>query len=157
MLLCFYDISFFFFSPFTCLFLYFCLLWFLAFLFLNTNWIYGLECKWLCVFMFMFLYVTQWGPALYLCYKRAVAKANALVYEAGEWEFLLSFVSCGYCFNHAVCKLQGSRSGAGRGKCSRGKQTYIRAFLRNGLSQWTSPFGQFSSFWWLLTGVAGSL
>uniref|UniRef100_A0A8C7FWM1 DENN domain containing 4B n=1 Tax=Oncorhynchus kisutch TaxID=8019 RepID=A0A8C7FWM1_ONCKI len=24
-----------------------------------------------------------WGPALYLCYKRAVAKANALVYEAG--------------------------------------------------------------------------
>lgn len=26
----------------------------------------------------------QWGPALYVCYKRAVAKANALVYEAGE-------------------------------------------------------------------------
>uniref|UniRef100_A0AAY5KPI6 Uncharacterized protein n=1 Tax=Esox lucius TaxID=8010 RepID=A0AAY5KPI6_ESOLU len=25
----------------------------------------------------------MWGPALYLCYKRAVAKANALVYEAG--------------------------------------------------------------------------
>ncbi|MGH0173223.1 UNVERIFIED_CONTAM: hypothetical protein FKN15_064853 [Acipenser sinensis] len=25
----------------------------------------------------------QWGPALYLCYKRAVAKANALLYEAG--------------------------------------------------------------------------
>uniref|UniRef100_A0A1A8DDK0 DENN/MADD domain containing 4A n=1 Tax=Nothobranchius kadleci TaxID=1051664 RepID=A0A1A8DDK0_NOTKA len=24
-----------------------------------------------------------WGPALYLCYKRAVAKANALVFEAG--------------------------------------------------------------------------
>uniref|UniRef100_A0A8C7LPB7 DENN domain containing 4B n=1 Tax=Oncorhynchus mykiss TaxID=8022 RepID=A0A8C7LPB7_ONCMY len=24
-----------------------------------------------------------WGPALYLCYKRAIAKANALVYEAG--------------------------------------------------------------------------
>ncbi|CAB1334269.1 unnamed protein product [Coregonus sp. 'balchen'] len=24
-----------------------------------------------------------WGPALYVCYKRAVAKANALVYEAG--------------------------------------------------------------------------
>ncbi|KAK6471464.1 DENN domain-containing protein 4B-like [Huso huso] len=24
-----------------------------------------------------------WGPALYLCYKRAVAKANALLYEAG--------------------------------------------------------------------------
>uniref|UniRef100_A0A8C2EFD4 DENN/MADD domain containing 4B n=1 Tax=Cyprinus carpio TaxID=7962 RepID=A0A8C2EFD4_CYPCA len=26
----------------------------------------------------------MWGPALYLCYKRSVAKANALVYEAGE-------------------------------------------------------------------------
>ncbi|KAJ7985587.1 hypothetical protein DPEC_G00353620 [Dallia pectoralis] len=25
----------------------------------------------------------MWGPALYLCYKRAVAKANTLVYEAG--------------------------------------------------------------------------
>uniref|UniRef100_A0A673JNL5 DENN/MADD domain containing 4B n=1 Tax=Sinocyclocheilus rhinocerous TaxID=307959 RepID=A0A673JNL5_9TELE len=25
----------------------------------------------------------MWGPALYLCYKRSVAKANALVYEAG--------------------------------------------------------------------------
>ncbi|KAM3873619.1 DENN domain-containing protein 4B [Diretmus argenteus] len=25
----------------------------------------------------------MWGPALYLCYKRAVAKANALLYEAG--------------------------------------------------------------------------
>ncbi|KPP78574.1 DENN domain-containing protein 4B-like [Scleropages formosus] len=25
----------------------------------------------------------MWGPALYLCYKRAMAKANALVYEAG--------------------------------------------------------------------------
>ncbi|KAM4600741.1 DENN domain-containing protein 4B isoform 2-T2 [Polymixia lowei] len=25
----------------------------------------------------------MWGPALHLCYKRAVAKANALVYEAG--------------------------------------------------------------------------
>ncbi|XP_034029821.1 DENN domain-containing protein 4B-like isoform X2 [Thalassophryne amazonica] len=25
----------------------------------------------------------MWGPAMYLCYKRAVAKANALVYEAG--------------------------------------------------------------------------
>ncbi|XP_053743067.1 DENN domain-containing protein 4B-like isoform X1 [Synchiropus splendidus] len=25
----------------------------------------------------------MWGPALYVCYKRAVAKANALVYEAG--------------------------------------------------------------------------
>uniref|UniRef100_A0A1A7Y976 DENN/MADD domain containing 4B n=1 Tax=Iconisemion striatum TaxID=60296 RepID=A0A1A7Y976_9TELE len=25
----------------------------------------------------------MWGPALYLCYKRAVAKANALVFEAG--------------------------------------------------------------------------
>ncbi|XP_075901883.1 DENN domain-containing protein 4B isoform X4 [Nelusetta ayraudi] len=25
----------------------------------------------------------MWGPALYLCYKRAVAKANALVYRAG--------------------------------------------------------------------------
>lgn len=27
----------------------------------------------------------QWGPALYVCYKRAVAKANALVYEASEY------------------------------------------------------------------------
>lgn len=27
----------------------------------------------------------QWGPALYLCYKRAVAKANALVYKASEY------------------------------------------------------------------------
>uniref|UniRef100_A0A8C1LRW3 DENN domain containing 4B n=1 Tax=Cyprinus carpio TaxID=7962 RepID=A0A8C1LRW3_CYPCA len=26
----------------------------------------------------------MWGPALYICYKRSVAKANALVYEAGE-------------------------------------------------------------------------
>uniref|UniRef100_A0A7N6AD15 DENN/MADD domain containing 4B n=1 Tax=Anabas testudineus TaxID=64144 RepID=A0A7N6AD15_ANATE len=26
----------------------------------------------------------MWGPALYVCYKRAVAKANALVYEASE-------------------------------------------------------------------------
>uniref|UniRef100_A0A671N2B4 DENN domain-containing protein 4B-like n=1 Tax=Sinocyclocheilus anshuiensis TaxID=1608454 RepID=A0A671N2B4_9TELE len=26
----------------------------------------------------------MWGPALYLCYKRSVAKANALVYEAGD-------------------------------------------------------------------------
>uniref|UniRef100_A0A9J8ALQ4 DENN domain containing 4B n=1 Tax=Cyprinus carpio carpio TaxID=630221 RepID=A0A9J8ALQ4_CYPCA len=25
----------------------------------------------------------MWGPALYICYKRSVAKANALVYEAG--------------------------------------------------------------------------
>uniref|UniRef100_A0AAY5EYG1 DENN/MADD domain containing 4B n=1 Tax=Electrophorus electricus TaxID=8005 RepID=A0AAY5EYG1_ELEEL len=29
------------------------------------------------------LNTSMWGPALYLCYKRAVAKANALVYEAG--------------------------------------------------------------------------
>lgn len=36
------------------------------------------------VLMCLFFYVIQWGPALYLCYKRAVAKANALVYEAGE-------------------------------------------------------------------------
>eukprot|EP00064_Thunnus_orientalis_P026347 superscaffoldBa00016423_g26848 len=27
----------------------------------------------------------MWGPALYVCYKRAVAKANALVYEASEY------------------------------------------------------------------------
>lgn len=38
-------------------------------------------------FVCLFLYIIQWGPALYLCYKRAVAKANALVYEAGEWDF----------------------------------------------------------------------
>lgn len=27
----------------------------------------------------------QWGPALHVCYKRAVATANALVFEAGEY------------------------------------------------------------------------
>uniref|UniRef100_A0AAQ5X2P4 DENN/MADD domain containing 4B n=1 Tax=Amphiprion ocellaris TaxID=80972 RepID=A0AAQ5X2P4_AMPOC len=27
----------------------------------------------------------MWGPGLYVCYKRAVAKANALVYEASEY------------------------------------------------------------------------
>lgn len=27
----------------------------------------------------------QWGPALYVCFKRAVAKANALVYKASEY------------------------------------------------------------------------
>lgn len=26
----------------------------------------------------------QWGPALFLCYKIAMAKANTLVYEAGR-------------------------------------------------------------------------
>lgn len=31
----------------------------------------------------------QWGPALYVCYKRAVAKANALVYKASEYLSLL--------------------------------------------------------------------
>lgn len=27
----------------------------------------------------------QWGPALFLCFKRAVAKANALLFEAGAY------------------------------------------------------------------------
>nr|XP_023409759.1 DENN domain-containing protein 4B isoform X5 [Loxodonta africana] len=27
----------------------------------------------------------MWGPAVYLCYKVGLAKANTLVYEAGEW------------------------------------------------------------------------
>lgn len=31
------------------------------------------------------LFLPQWGPALYVCYKRAVAKANALVYKASEY------------------------------------------------------------------------
>lgn len=43
--------------------------------------------------MCLFLYVIQWGPALYLCYKRAVVKANALVYEAGECHFFFFFWS----------------------------------------------------------------
>ncbi|MGH0127049.1 UNVERIFIED_CONTAM: hypothetical protein FKN15_030436 [Acipenser sinensis] len=35
----------------------------------------------------------QWGPALYLCYKRAVAKANALLYEAGEWRLFAKLIA----------------------------------------------------------------
>lgn len=37
----------------------------------------------LCVCLLSFL--GQWGPAVYLCYKVGLAKANTLVYEAGEW------------------------------------------------------------------------
>lgn len=29
-------------------------------------------------------FLEQWGPAVYLCYKVGLAKANTLVYEAGE-------------------------------------------------------------------------
>lgn len=30
------------------------------------------------------LLLGQWGPAVHLCYKVGLAKANTLVYEAGE-------------------------------------------------------------------------
>lgn len=33
----------------------------------------------------------QWGPAVYLCYKVGLAKANTLVYEAGEWLLFMSY------------------------------------------------------------------
>lgn len=32
----------------------------------------------------LLLFLGQWGPAVYLCYKVGLAKANTLVYEAGE-------------------------------------------------------------------------
>ena len=33
----------------------------------------------------------MWGPAVYLCYKVGLAKANTLVYEAGEWLLFMSY------------------------------------------------------------------
>lgn len=39
-----------------------------------------LSCVPACVSPFL----GQWGPAVYLCYKVGLAKANTLVYEAGE-------------------------------------------------------------------------
>lgn len=98
--LCFYSFSFLSFSSslpyFFCIFLYFCLLWFwLSCFWISVEYLF-LNNSRLCVCMFalmcLFLYIIQWGPALYLCYKRAVVKANALVYEAGEWDFFV-FVS----------------------------------------------------------------
>lgn len=32
----------------------------------------------------LFSLPTKWGPALYICYKMALAKGNTLVYEAGK-------------------------------------------------------------------------
>lgn len=37
----------------------------------------------------LLLFMGQWGPAVYLCYKVGLAKANTLVYEAGEWPLFL--------------------------------------------------------------------
>lgn len=33
----------------------------------------------------------QWGPAVFLCYKVGLAKANTLVYEAGGWLLFSSY------------------------------------------------------------------
>lgn len=40
-----------------------------------------------CVSACLLLFLGQWGPAVYLCYKVGLAKANTLVYEAGELPF----------------------------------------------------------------------
>lgn len=46
-------------------------------------------------------FCAQWGPSLYVCYKRAVAKANALVYEASEYlsPHLVIGIVTSLCFN----------------------------------------------------------
>lgn len=40
---------------------------------------------------YLLSFLGQWGPAVYLCYKVGLAKANTLVYEAGEWPFCPSY------------------------------------------------------------------
>lgn len=40
---------------------------------------------------YLLSFLGQWGPAVYLCYKVGLAKANTLVYEAGEWLLFLSY------------------------------------------------------------------
>lgn len=39
---------------------------------------------------YLLSFAGQWGPAVYLCYKVGLAKANTLVYEAGKWPLFLS-------------------------------------------------------------------
>lgn len=51
---------------------------------------------------YLLSFLGQWGPAVYLCYKVGLAKANTLVYEAGEW---LLFLSYPLTLHSALCPL----------------------------------------------------